>query len=51
MNKSNVRIAIIKAMVALLEKEKFDQITIKQICAESGVIVQHFMHILKINIS
>ncbi|WP_233654983.1 TetR/AcrR family transcriptional regulator [Staphylococcus chromogenes] len=37
MNKSNARIAIIKAMVALLEKEKFDQITIKQICVESGV--------------
>lgn len=37
MNKSNARIAILKAMVALLEKEKFDQITIKQICVESGV--------------
>ena len=37
MNKSNARIAILKAMVSLLEVEKFDQITIKQICAESGV--------------
>lgn len=37
MNRGTARLEIIKAMVALLEVEKFDHITIKQICAESGV--------------
>ncbi|MCO4338960.1 TetR/AcrR family transcriptional regulator [Staphylococcus agnetis] len=37
MIRGNARHAIIKSMVALLEVEKFDYITIKQICAESGV--------------
>ncbi|WP_394274253.1 TetR/AcrR family transcriptional regulator [Staphylococcus hyicus] len=37
MNRGNARLAIIKAMVSLLEVEKFEYITIKQICAESRV--------------
>ncbi|ADV04802.1 TetR/AcrR family transcriptional regulator [Staphylococcus pseudintermedius] len=35
--KSKARRRIVKAMIELLKTESFDEITIKQICAESGV--------------
>lgn len=37
MNRAKARIKIFKAMVKLLETETFESITIKQLCAESGV--------------